>query len=598
MELKQLTKKANKGSKDHQFMLGMRYLKGKDIMQDVHQAEKWLKKACKKNHPEALYQMGLIKIDQEAYKLAFTYTLKACKHKFFSAYKLLGTFYRGDYDETLKDIKKAQEAFYAYYKHDKYEGLEPLLSVYDYNTFKSSKKSYQFLKESMEFGLIKAKFHLAILFLNDKKYLNYDQALAYLESYYEATADVNAARELYYLYSPKETVYKHFKHKDEEKARLYLRDTITKDGVLAGTEFISTKGVYYPEHYYGANSYLEKQLLRMKTSLAIDQSFSQIVSLNTFDITMHYNVETVYDYQAKIKYKKKITEEEIIEKTIEKKQTVKKGLKKTGTVKIPTTVKETKKHKKWVEEETDFNETGRIEQVTTSHHQALSLKELAETLESTDYVFDITEPNDAKTLEKAIHKEIKKAFKKPKKSKKIKREMTFDYIYKVEPVLEITYTFKHKTYHDIINLSDKENTKGLSFPLEKSFEKELKRFMRKQNSLDMSNWILSILWYAGFFVTFLSIYPIFFSGVGFIKTLHDYFIYQALSAGISFLIAYFIHKIIKVNPITKDEYITHYDDATADELAKDVFKNMSKLYMKFGVVLILTLINLYIYYLM
>ncbi len=598
MELKQLTKKANKGSADHQFMLGMRYLKGKEIAQDVHQAEKWLKKACKKNHPEALYQMGLIKISQEDYKLAFTYILKACKHKFFTAYKILGAFYRGDYDETLKDLKKAQEAFYMYYKHDKYEGLEPLLSVYDYQTFKSSKKSYAFLKESMEFGLIKAKFHLAILFLNDKKFLNYDQALSYLESYYEATADVNAARELYYLYSPKETVYKHFKHKDEDKARHYLRDTITKDGVLEGTEFINKHGIFYPEKFYGAKTYLEKELLRMKTSLAIDQSFSQIVSLDTFDITMHYNVETIYDYHAKIHYKKKITEEEIIEKTIEKKQTVKKGLKKTGTVKIPTTVKDVKKHKKWIEEDALFDESGHIETVKTSHLQAMSLKELAQNLESTDYVFDITEPITAKNLEKTIHKDVKKAFKKPRKSKKIKRDITFDYVYKVEPVLEVAYTYKHKTYHNMVNLSDKTKNVPLSFPLEKSFEKELKRFMRKQNSLELINWILSILWFASISATLLNVYPIFLSSIAFFNRLNDLFIYQTLVIGISFLIAYFIHNTVTITPITKEDYIRHYDDATADELSKEIFKTMGKIYLKIGVVVILTLINLYIYFVM
>ncbi|MFU8785600.1 MAG: tetratricopeptide repeat protein [Candidatus Izemoplasmataceae bacterium] len=115
MDLKLLTKKANRGSKDHQFLLGMRYLKGTDCMEDKLTAEKWFKKAAKKNHKEALYHMGHLKIDQEEYKLAFTYFKKSAKHKFFSAYKMLGYLYKGDYDLDLQDIKKSRESFYKYY---------------------------------------------------------------------------------------------------------------------------------------------------------------------------------------------------------------------------------------------------------------------------------------------------------------------------------------------------------------------------------------------------------------------------------------------------------------------------------------------------
>ncbi|MFU8786773.1 MAG: hypothetical protein ACNA7U_05935, partial [Candidatus Izemoplasmataceae bacterium] len=218
--------------------------------------------------------------------------------------------------------------------------------------------------------------------------------------------------------------------------------------------------------------------------------------------------------------------------------------------------------------------------------------------ECNDYVFSMNQPITHKELSKRVEKDLKKNFKKPKKSKRFKHEFNFDYVYKLQPVMQIYYRYQNTLYNDMIDLSHKQKLKQVRFPLEKSFARELKRFKRRQASLERNNWILSILWFAGFAVTLFMIYPNFLANSTFFLFLYNYYIYQLLSLAVSFGIAYLIHRIVKVYPVSEEDYIRHYDDATHDELRVDIMKNNWKIWLKLGVVLILTLINIYFYYFM
>ncbi|MFW6319792.1 MAG: tetratricopeptide repeat protein [Bacillota bacterium] len=483
MELKAIKKKALRGKKDAQFELGMRFLRGTDVSKDEDEAEKWFKHAAKKDHPDALYQLALLKMDNEEYTLAESFLRRAVKKGFQKAYKPLGAIYKGSFDPSLEDKQEASKMLYKYYLYDNYDGLEPLLSVYTKDVFPSIKQAHHFLQEAMNFGLIKAKFHLALMYLTEKKYEDIGQALDYLESYYAATADVNAARELYYLYAPKENKYPKAKEKDPSRAREFLKRTLEGNGMLEGTEFIGTYGLYLPKQMMPVETYIEKMIKRMKTSLAIDQDFSSVVSRDTFDISLRFDIDTVYDYTATITYKQKVIEKEIIEKEVTKKQTVRKGLKKTGTVKIPKIIRKVKKHKHWEDKELPLSESN-IENHIDTHIRYDSIREILARLKSLEYMFEFSNVTEQTELKKTIEHVINAQFKKPKRSKKIKKDYSYQFIYQATPKIHVEYSYQKEKFKQDIDLSNAEKVDDLIFPLDKYFSKILKRFIWRQGFLN------------------------------------------------------------------------------------------------------------------
>lgn len=59
-EVEQLIKCANQGYAASQYLLGMRYLKGDGVIEDLNEALKWLRKAAAQGYAPSHYQLGLM----------------------------------------------------------------------------------------------------------------------------------------------------------------------------------------------------------------------------------------------------------------------------------------------------------------------------------------------------------------------------------------------------------------------------------------------------------------------------------------------------------------------------------------------------------
>ncbi len=595
MDLNELKHKASKGKKEAQFELGMRFLEGNDVPQDNHDAEKWFKHAAKKNHPEALYQLGLIKLEQEDYTIALNSFTKAIKRKYDLAYKPLGSIYKGSYDPHLENKKEAAKMFYGYYQYDKYDALEPLLSVFDQSVFKNSTEAHTFLKEAIDFGLVKAKYYLGLMYLTDAKYKDYPKALDFLESYYAATADVNAAKELYYLYAPQENKYPGFKMKEPHKAREFLRYIIEGNGILEGTEFIHEQGVYLPKNYHPVKQYLEKTLSRMKTSLAIDETFSKTVTLDTFDITVKFELETIYNYHANITYKERKIEKEIEEKEVVKKQTVRKGFKKTGSVKVPRTIRKIKKIKTWEDRDVTL-EKDDMEHTLLKYMRFDSLSELMRALGNEQYVFEFEKPPHQDNLKALIEKRISQHFQKPKRAKKIKKDFSYEYAYLVKPQLDVHYKFQKQSFTQIIDLSNESQIDDMLFPLERRFERILGRFLRKQSMLTINQRVIAVLFALIIPFTLYNVYHEYLSEISIIAWFYTLYIYQSLSVLLGLVIGYFTYTLFKANPIKRSTYIRNYDDTTIEVVKSMHRRNAFKVNLKFLILLLLIALNLFLFF--
>ncbi|MFW5841660.1 MAG: tetratricopeptide repeat protein [Bacillota bacterium] len=594
MELKTIKKKALRGKKDAQFDLGMRFLRGHEVSKDEDEAEKWFKHAAKKDHPEALYQLALLKIDNEEYKLAESFLRRAVKKGFPKAYKPLGAIYKGSFDPSLEDKHQASLMLYNYYDYDNYDGLDPLLSVYKKDVFPSIKHAHAFLEEAMNFGLIKAKFHLALLYLTEKKYEDIGQALDYLEDYYAATADVNAAKELYYLYAPKENKYPKAKEKDPARAREFLKRTLEGNGMLEGTEFVGTYGLYLPKQMMPVETYIEKMIKRMKTSLAIDQDFSSVVTRDTFDISLRFDIETIYDYNATISYKQKVIEKEIIEKEITKKQTVRKGLKKTGSVKIPKIIRKVKKHKHWEDKEYPLSESN-IEEHLDTHIRYDSIKEVLARLKSLEYIFEFSNVTEQAELKKTIEHVINAQFKKPKRSKKIKKDYSYQFIYLATPKIHVEFNHQKEQFKQDIDLSNAEHVEDLIFPLDKYFSKIHNRFLWRQGFLKQNHLIFSLLMALLIPLALIQSYTMYLSNVSFISTLFNIYVYHGLSIIIGLLIGYGLYKILNPDKVSSSQFIRWYDDADNEQIKRTRRMQLTAFIIKLAIVLLFVGINIYLF---
>ncbi len=598
MDITRLKRLATKGKKDAQHELGKCFLTGKDVMQDIHEAEKWFKMAAKKNHAESLYELGVIKCAQHDIDLALNYLNKALKQKLSKAYRPLGEIYRGDFDPNIEDKRKAAECFYAYYRYDKYDGLEPLLSTFSKDVFKNIKHTHRFLKEAMDYGLVKAKYHLGLLYLTEKKVLNPTKGLELLEGYYDATADVNAAKELYYLFAPSETKYPAFKAKEPHKAKEYLRFVIEGDGVLTGTEFIQEHGVHVPLNRVPVNHYLEKNVNRMRTSLAIDETFSKTVSIDTFDVSLAFDMETLYDYEATIAYKERVIEEEIIEKEVQKKQAVRKGLKKTGTVKIPKTIKKTKKHKSWEDREVPL-EHKEIEAKEGSVVRYDSLREMMHGLGNHHYPFEFGDTPDQEAMRKTVEARIDAQLDLPKKIKKLKKDFSFRSLVIAKPKIHVHYQYKNTAFDQIVDLSDKDALDDLRFPLNKSFARTLRRFNRRQRGHKLNQafitflWVL--LWPASLYHLQIAYLADRFADSTIFTFAFDYYLIAGLGLIIGIVTGLFFRKFLRTTTIEEADFIRHYDDATLEIVKERNRKNASRMVIRFLIVLLIAGVNLYFY---
>ena len=593
MRLSSLKKKADKGHPESQYQLALKYMTGEDVDKDFMEAEKWFKKAAKKEHGGAFYELGQLRLIERDYQNAFDYYVQSGKAKYPKAYKILGSFYRGDYDLSLKDDELALEMFYAYYKYDTFDGIEPLLSVYQPHIFKNSKERVTFLNQAKEAELLKSDYYLALVFLNERKYRNYQKAIDYLEDYYDATADPNAAKWLYYLFSPRETRYKKFKAKDPEKAQYYLSRMIDSNQILEGTEFVYDHGVYLKEETNSLKDVLSMNLKRMKTSLAIDQAFSEMVSDKTFDIDIEFKLDTVFDYQGHYTYIHTSVEEETIEKDVIKKEKVKKGLKTTGTVKIPKKVKKTKKRKIKDDRKESFSETGRIEKVKQSHVRFESVRAIVNRLSLKGRILKFEQPMKKKALKQHVEKTIVKETKKPKDSKKLKRHFEFKHIYVVHPIAHIRYQFGKKAYQQSLQLDQEDTSLYIEFPLNKKFKFKLKLFNLRQDFLKWSHVSLSvltliILGYSLFDKPFLGLYE----NESFMDLLWGIPYYLSLGLG-TLLITGLLHRFLQLKPIDSMTYIVHSDDAMLHNLKKQRLSNTVKWFIR--VLVILSVIMLYMF---
>ncbi len=598
MDINRLKRMATKGKKDAQYELGKRFLTGKDVLQDIHEAEKWFKMAAKKNHAESLYELGIIKCAQHDVDLALNYLNKALKQKFKKAYKPLGEIYRGDFDPNIEDKRKAAECFHAYYQYDKYDGLEPLISTFTKDVFKNIKKTHTFLKEAMEYGLVKAKYHLGLLYLTEKKVLNPQKGLELLESYYDATADVNAAKELYYLFAPNETKYPAFKAKEPHKAKEYLRFVIEGDGVLAGTEFIQEHGVHVPLARVPVDHYLEKNVNRMKTSLAIDETFSKTVSIDTFDVSLSFEMETLYDYEASVTYKERVVEEETIEKEVQKKQAVRKGLKKTGTVKIPKKVTKVKKHKSWEDREIPI-EHKEIEAREGSVVRFDSLREMMHGLGNHHYPFEFGDTPDQEAMRKTIEARIDASLDMPKKVKKVKKDFSFRSLVIAKPAIRVRYQYKNATFDQTVDLSNKEKLDDLRFPLNRPFAKTLRRFKRRQRAHKLNQSTITLLWVllwpASLYHLQIAYLEDRFADSTIFNFAFDYYLIAGLGLILGIVTGLFFRKFLHTTTMTEAAFIRHYDDATFEMVKERNRKNASRMFIRFLIVLLFVGVNLYFY---
>jgi len=90
-EIKKLRKYARNGSSDAATILGIKYLKGEGVEQDVEKAFRYIKKATKYDNPNpvAFFQMGVfylngVNVEQDK-NTALDYFAKAAEHKYIPA---------------------------------------------------------------------------------------------------------------------------------------------------------------------------------------------------------------------------------------------------------------------------------------------------------------------------------------------------------------------------------------------------------------------------------------------------------------------------------------------------------------------------------
>lgn len=89
---------AERGDRDAQFWLGMRYAEGDGIVPNPKQAAKWFALAAQQGHTQAQYQYGLALLNGKGvvqdYRLAFAWIEKAAQQDYALAQHTLGELYR------------------------------------------------------------------------------------------------------------------------------------------------------------------------------------------------------------------------------------------------------------------------------------------------------------------------------------------------------------------------------------------------------------------------------------------------------------------------------------------------------------------------
>ncbi|TVP94519.1 MAG: sel1 repeat family protein [Acholeplasmatales bacterium] len=496
MELEQLKHAASHGDVDAMVALGKMLMAGKKVSYDPMSGEKWLKKAARKKHPEALFLMGQHMLETHQSHLAITYLKRAERKGSSAAIKLLGHVYRGDFDSELRAPRKAGRYFRKYYTIDKFDALEPLLSLYDDTLFQNVKRARSFLEEARDYGLLKAQYHLACLILKHDK--DYAKSIDLLENYYAATADAHAAKLLHALYDPKDKTYPKCPLKNAARAEEYLRQAIAADSQLEGTTFIHERPTYLPKHTIGVETFLNRALRRMKTSLAIEQTFAESLTREHFDTELRFVVDTISRVDATWSYRVKTVHTTHEEKTVQRKKKVKKGLKTTGTVKVTETVPIKKTQTTFIEHEHKETLDKSYRALTLTHQAVASLHHILTHLESMRGRFAFSAVPTEHALKNALHKRLLNRFKAPRGAKKVKVSFAFDYVYVLKPELTVRYVHGDTVFEHAVDLTDEQLSYTLPFPLDAPCAKKVRRFDIKQRALQKNQRFFSAL--AGVFV--------------------------------------------------------------------------------------------------
>ena len=192
-------------------------------------------------------------------------------------------------------------------------------------------------------------------------------------------------------------------------------------------------------------------------------------------------------------------------------------------------------------------------------------------------------PLTPKQIETEITKKISKDFKKPKKSKKLKKTFTFEHVYLVKPLLHIKYAYKRQFFEETMSLEHKKDITRLPFPLDRKFKGTLKRFAFRQNFLKLSQYLLTVLFLGVFGYTlyeepFLGLYT-----NAMFTDLANGYVYLASVGVVGLLVAFLMHRFLRFKPIDNYTFITHYDDATLEVLRKTKVLNTLKWLFRFGV---------------
>lgn len=549
MTIEQLKQAASNGDTDAMVTLGKMLMTGKRVTQDPITGEKWLKQAARKKHPEALFTMAELLLDEGQTRLAITYLKRADKQKLSAAIKLLGHVYRGDYNPEIRDLKLARRYFLKYYDIDQIDALEPLLSLYDETLFKNPKTARAFLQAASDYGLLKAQYYLAEMVLeHDKDYLT---AIELLENYYAATADAQAAKRLHTLYDPHDKTYPKCPEKNAVKAQAYLREAIAANRQIEGANFLHERPTYLPKNTVGIESYLNRLERRLKTSHAIDQTFAETLTRATFETELHLTIETISRIDATWTYRTKTVEKIESEKTVKRKKKVKKGRKTTGKVRvseiIPITKKKTTMHEHEHKETLDKS----YRALSLTHLEVASLHHLLTELESHQGRFHFESVPTERAIKATLRKQLLGRFKAPKKAKQVRLNFNFDYVYILKPHLKIQYVHGDNMYQETVDLSDEQLSYTVPFPLEAHCAKQLKKFKQKQSTRIRNQRFFSVL--SG------GLSAVLLYRLGQRLTIDLGFFLDGLAVIMGGFIAYLLYRLTRFKSLTDSKFIDHYD---------------------------------------
>lgn len=578
MDFDALRNRAMKRDIEAQVELGKHLLK-RNTPHDNAEAEKWLKRAALKKHPEALFQMGIIRLEALEAERACHYFEKAYKKGMKLAAKYLAMIYRGDIDPSIHDEVKANTMMLNYYRYDRYDALEPLINQYTPEGFKPTKETKTFLEEAKDYGLLKAKYHLAMLHLTVPKFKDLQKAVHLLESYFEATADTQAARVLYQLYAPGIDTYADFKATDAKKAAFYLKHTIDEGADVHEAAFIKHHDVYLPHDTSPLEPYIDHQLERMRRSLAADADFAESVNRDDFSTQLHYHIETIVDYDATITYRIKEVTEDVVEREVEKKRVVKKGFKKTGTVKVPERITKVKKHKQNVERTKKIASDQNIERL---HHYAKRIDDfphLVETTKAHNASITFDQPLEDSAVKAMVENTIKTRFKKPRKARRVKREFTFSHAIRLRPIAHISHAFLGRTYAIDVPLTNSD-LPNIPFPLDKGFAQTLRKFTKAQRATRRNHQFAHLMlalgpaWFVHQLFHHLTL-------SAWLEQLHTQAIIFFSTLLLSSIFSVWLYKKIPFKRIEADAFITYYDDNNIEALKPKRTKQLLIIAIKF-----------------